>query len=276
MYKAQSPKSPDTAKAVHYFQHFPSNFLRPYGLADSRPTEHTIFHRVAPLNCEWLLRPRVAASEFADTMEQNLKYLAENDSSIVKNDAFQDIETTLLPFISSLKKLNTTNDEGPATPSDVKQLIKTMVTDDEEIDSFHNMVKIGGAMFLLGTHYSVVKTLMTNPEWYAEKAVGTTKEVADFKQNPTIKGLKQFLTSTCTNQEHQPDTNRSKAKQNLAALLESSEDEEEARPKTTKKNKRKGQKQTQQASSSSAQSSVLADECPPAKKAKKSKKDKAT
>ena len=111
MYKAQSPKSPDTPKAVHYFQHFPSNFLRPYGLANSRRTEYTILRRVAPLNCEWLLRPRVAASEFADTVEQNLKYLAESDSSIVKNDAFQHIQTTLLPFISSLKKFKTTNDQ---------------------------------------------------------------------------------------------------------------------------------------------------------------------
>lgn len=130
--------------------------------------EYTIFRRVAPLNCEWLLHPRAAASEFADTVEQNLKYLAENDSSIVKNDAFQHIQTTLLPFISSLKKLNTTNDEGPATPSHVKQLIKTMVTDDEELDSFFdNMVKIGGADVSSRYHYSIVKTLMTNPEWYA-------------------------------------------------------------------------------------------------------------
>ena len=140
-----------------------------------------------------------------------------------------------------------------------------MVTGDEEIDSFFdNVVKISGAMFLLGTHYSVVKTLMTNPEWYAEKAVGTSKEVADFKENPSIKGLKQFLTSTCTTKQgHQLDTNQSKesAKQNLTALLESSEDEEQPCPKRTKKNKQKTQKETQEASFS-AESSMLGDERP--------------
>ena len=186
MYKSQSSKSSDTPKAVHYFRHFPSSFLKPYGLADSSPSESTVFRRLAPLNCEWLLRPRVAASEFADTLEQNLKYLAENDTSIINNDAFIDVQSKLLPFLSSLNKLNTLNDDGPATPSDVKEVIKTMLTDDEETDSFFDsMVKIGGAMFLLGTHYSVVKKLMTNPQWYAEKSVRMSQEVADFKQNPT-------------------------------------------------------------------------------------------
>ena len=63
---------------------------------------------------------------------------------------------------------------------------------------FEKMVQIGGAMFLLGTHYySVVKTLFSNPQWYAEKNVDTSKEVGEFKQDPTVKGLKRFLTATC-------------------------------------------------------------------------------
>ena len=68
MYKAQSPKASGSPKAVNFFDHFPSNFLRPYVIADSRPDEDTIFRRVKALNCEWLMRPRVAASEFADTI----------------------------------------------------------------------------------------------------------------------------------------------------------------------------------------------------------------
>ena len=143
--------------------------MKPYGLADDRPPESTIFRRVVPLNCEWLLRPPVRASEFADTIEHNLNYLAQNQSPIVNNDPFKDIQTTLSPFIASLQKLNTLNDLGPATPSDVKQLIKTMVTDDQDIDAFFDeMVKIGWAMLFLGTHFSVVKSLMTNLKWYAE------------------------------------------------------------------------------------------------------------
>ena len=166
MYKAHSSKSPETPKAVHYFQHFPSNFLKPYGLADDRPAESTIFRRVTPLNCEWLLQPPVGASEFADTIKHNLNYLAQNQTPIVNNNPFKDIQTTLSPFTASLQKLNTLNDLGPAIPSGVKQLIKTMVTDAQDIDAFFDeMVKIGRAMFLLGTHFSVMKALMRNPEW---------------------------------------------------------------------------------------------------------------
>ena len=252
MYKAQSPKASGTPKAVHYFQHFPSNFLRPYGLADSGPSEETIFRRVAPLNCEWLLRPRVAASEFADTITQNLNYLSENNNEIIQKESFKQIKNNLTPFLASLQRLNTQTDNGPAKPSDIKQMMKTLLSDNEDMDAFFdNMVKIGGAVFLLGTHYSVVKTLFSNPEWYAEKAVGTSKEVGEFKEDPTIKGLKRFLTATCctSNKEETASTSQQRknpAKRNLAALVDSSPDEEEIPPpKKNKKSKEKHQEQVE-------------------------------
>jgi hypothetical protein len=49
--------------------------------------------------------------------------------------------------------------------------------------------KLGGATYLLGAHYSVVKMLLSNPEWLGEKTVSTTNEVKEFKTNATIKGL---------------------------------------------------------------------------------------
>ena len=79
MYKPEA-KSPNTPKAVHFFQHFPSNFLKPYGLADPQPPESTILRRIAPMNCEWLGRPQVAASEFAETIKGNLDILSESNS----------------------------------------------------------------------------------------------------------------------------------------------------------------------------------------------------
>lgn len=103
-----------------------SNFLRPYGLADSGPSEETIFRRLAPLNCEWLLRPLIAASEFADTISQNLNYLSENNNPIIENETFKEMKNNLSPFMGSLQRLNTQTDNGPAKPSDIKQLMKTL------------------------------------------------------------------------------------------------------------------------------------------------------
>jgi hypothetical protein len=88
------------------------------------------------------------------------------------------------------------------------------------------MFQLGGAMYLLGAHYSIVKTLMSNPEWMAEKTVGTTKAVTDFKSNPTIKGLKKYLTTTCiTSEKSATESSKPTAKHNLVQMLESDEDE---------------------------------------------------
>ena len=64
-----------------------------------------------------------------------------------------------------------------------------------------NSSKPAAPLFLLGTHYGVVKTLLTNPSQYAERVVGTASDVSTFKKNPTIPGMQRFLTGQCSSQE---------------------------------------------------------------------------
>ena len=186
MYKTKQSASPsNTPSGVLFYNHFPSNFLRPYGLTDSRPHDNTIFKRLNPKNCEWLIRPQVAMSEFAATIKQNMDFLATNNNSLIQTEKFDEMQKNLSGFLDSLERLNTRNMEKP-NPADVKDVMKTMLKDDDDVDSFDCMVKIGAAMFSMGIHYSVVKTLMTNPDEYAAKAVGSNKFISQFKTDPTI------------------------------------------------------------------------------------------
>ena len=131
-------------------------------------------------------------------------------------------------FLASLKALNTKTEEEP-TSSDVKQVLRTMLSDNEETDEvFDGLVQTGGAMFLLGTHYGVVKTLLTNPSQYAERVVGTASDVSTFKKNPTIPGMQRFLTGQCSSQEPRTTNTYVKARRNLASLLEDDSDNEGA------------------------------------------------
>ncbi|XP_046845183.1 uncharacterized protein LOC124439027 [Xenia sp. Carnegie-2017] len=41
--------SPGTPKAVSYFNHFPANFLKPYGLADDVPSQDVIMRSTKPI-----------------------------------------------------------------------------------------------------------------------------------------------------------------------------------------------------------------------------------
>ena len=51
------------------------------------------------------------------------------------------------------------------------------------MDKFlEDLVKAASSMYLFGIHYTVEKTILSNPEWYAETSVGDAKELRDFKE----------------------------------------------------------------------------------------------
>ena len=105
-----------------------------------------------------------------------------------------------------------------------------MLADNDELDNlFAQMFQVGGAMYLLGTHYTVVKTLLSNPQWSAEKTVGTSSEVNPFTCNPSIKRAKKYLTAICTSTlplSSQTSKRTKSVKRNLTSLLDSNSDEE--------------------------------------------------
>ena len=73
-----TPKKSDGG--VNYYQHFRKDFIRPYGLAHSADAfdDTTLAKRLKPINCEFMLRPHIAFSEFCETITENCKYVSEN------------------------------------------------------------------------------------------------------------------------------------------------------------------------------------------------------
>ncbi len=230
-------KSPQTPAAVSFFRHFLINFLRPYGIAYPPPTETEVLNRVLPLNCEWFGRPATAISEFASTIEANLDLLSKAKTVIVKTSKFDRLKESLHGFMDSLKKFNTKNMERDLpTPADVKTFLQTMLSNDDEVDGmFAEMFELGGAMYLLGSHFLIIKKMLQNPEWFAETTVGVTKPVRDFKSNATVKGLKEYLTqTTCSNVDRDRTSGAKSVKRNLAAMLDSDDDDDDVhRPSTS-------------------------------------------
>jgi len=81
----QSPRKTSTklgdgnvVNKVQYFNHFPKDFLRPYGPAteDGATTKEMIHKRLRTINCEWLCRPSMAASELSDSICHNSQVLS--------------------------------------------------------------------------------------------------------------------------------------------------------------------------------------------------------
>ena len=109
----QSPTPSDTPSGVLFYNHFPSNFLRPYGVADSQPHDKTILKRVNPKNCKWLICPQVGISKFAATINENMEFLATADNALIHMEKFSEMQQMLSGFLKCLHRLNTRNMENP-------------------------------------------------------------------------------------------------------------------------------------------------------------------
>ena len=110
-------------------------------------------------------------SEFAETIQQNLAFLGQNDLIYMNKSNFAKMAKSMENFVKFLKKFNTCNtDESPGS-EDIKSFLRVLLSDDEEMVSFFSdMFQFGGAMYLLGSHFHCIKSLVYNPEFYAEKA----------------------------------------------------------------------------------------------------------
>ena len=141
-------------------------------------------------------------SEFASILIENLELLCKIPSkSAVKKQQFLDMNETLAPFLTSRKALNTKN-KGQPTLSDVKQVLSMMLSNHDATDDFfEGLVQTRGAMSLPAIHYMVMKMLMTNPNQYAERVVGNTPDISEFKKNPTIPAMQRFLMRQCSSDE---------------------------------------------------------------------------
>lgn len=251
MFSKAKASSESPSRAVNYFRHFPTSFLKPYGVADGPLLEDTVLRRISSINCEWLRRPQTAASEFSETIEKNLTLLSDHDSIFLKKNKFAAIREKLQAFLEVLAKLNTKNTEEVPAPADIKRFLQTMLQENEEIDNFfQEMFQYGGAMYLLGVHYCSIKALLSNPDTYAEKCLDTfSNELKRFKSDPTIKGMKTMLTKACCNESQASGSHAPKkaTKRNLVELLDSDDEteshdepqEDEVRPPTNQKKKSK-------------------------------------
>ena len=69
-----------TKEDAKYFYHFHKDFINPCGMTHNMDTftDTKLTARLKRLNCEFLVRPTVVLSDFADTILQNINYITTN------------------------------------------------------------------------------------------------------------------------------------------------------------------------------------------------------
>ena len=116
IHRTNTSATPATPGGTRYFNHFPSNFLRPYGLAGSAPDHNTLQRRINPVCCEWLKRPHIAMSEFAATIVDNFNWLANTPNDFIATNVLKERRDSHEQFLQALSNLNTKNPEAIPLP----------------------------------------------------------------------------------------------------------------------------------------------------------------
>ena len=75
----------DTDK-VRFKSHFPHTFLKAYGRCYPVQTKNMFMYHVKLSNCEWLQRPNIAVSEFADTILENIDVMEQYRDVVIGSE----------------------------------------------------------------------------------------------------------------------------------------------------------------------------------------------
>ena len=189
--------SPRKAKGVLYFNHYPKNFLRPYGRAEAFPQESVTLSRLKPEGCEWLRRPHVAVSELSSTLNDNIPLLL-GDGEFLDSTKMQHFAHLLQPVATLLQSFHKDSDISP-TDAQCRDLLSKLINPGSNLDkSLSAAVEVGAALFSIGVNYKVAKTLLSNPERFADLMTFAPAPDPTFKTTKNILDLVPLLQQPST------------------------------------------------------------------------------
>jgi hypothetical protein len=274
MYK-QNRGTPEKPKAVSYFNQFPSNFLKPYGRTDSAPDDDTISRRTNPISCEWFLRPRVAMSEFPETMTENLQLLQDEKFTLVNTSEIATISDSVAPMLDALSRLNTKTKVVP-TKRDINTVMTYLYDNEHAFDkSIEEMIVVGGAMFTTAIQYLVARSILSQPTKLADKLALENDNTKDFKRGMDVKALRHFLERECLDNYPQTSSRSSKLHPRralLQQLRDDSDDDDDVAQEQTRRVRKTTKRTVHEDSDSSASEEEVEETAAP--KRKKSKKSR--
>lgn len=197
-------KSGSPGGGVGFFQQFTRHFIRPYGEAEGAPSPETVLKRLKPYSCEWLLRPKVALSELSDTVTKNMRIMTKKDQKVFTPETVNKFVSEMSELNKPLKKLHK-DAVTSACEKDVVDVLKFLFQDHEDLDIIvDEMFHVGGAMFATAVQLIVARTLVQDPERYAELVEASeTGSDAVFKKNADIESMRDFIVSSVLGRKHE-------------------------------------------------------------------------
>ncbi|KAJ7385212.1 hypothetical protein OS493_017591 [Desmophyllum pertusum] len=198
----QSPgKQDSTLKGVNYFKQFPRNFLVPYGASLDPTDDQKLLRYLQPFNCELLLRPSVFLSEFSSSVTHCSQALRDEMDS---EHGFLQGANNMLSFVEYSEMLrdrlipfSRDNVEVPNRNDVISFLGAIATTENDYQELIHKAFQLGNAFFSIASHCIASQILLRNPMVFAQKVSSPNGADLEFKRNPTVPSMANFISNDC-------------------------------------------------------------------------------
>ena len=193
MSKFSPQKSQNKSGGVQWWQQYARSFVTPYGRADDAPEPTKIFKRLQPFTCEWLTRPDVALSEYSDTITSNFPVLEEHGKKVLGKSFAQKLKSHFEPILANMQALNKKNTNATPTATDAKEVLRSMLDNDDLDAKMEQIFHLSGAMFAMSTNYLIASSLVRHPKEFAKLVSGQNHAAASFRQLGSVQGMKNYV-----------------------------------------------------------------------------------
>ena len=147
---------------------------------------------------EKIQRPSTASffSELAGSVEENLRYLLDKNYKLINEKKLKHFIESIQPLLESLKPL----EKGSGIKIEEKhivQMLKYFFKDDNDtLDMINEAFIVGSSLYTMSIQMLVAKAVLQDRDQYARILPNNVNGAKKLKQNPTVKGMKRFLTET--------------------------------------------------------------------------------
>ncbi|XP_078487882.1 uncharacterized protein LOC144745821 isoform X2 [Ciona intestinalis] len=184
---SSSSKKRENSGKINYFQQFPKDFLRPYGVATlpRTATDEDFKMKLKNFTCEWFTRPGIALSELTETTTKNWERISNDLSDISFEPFFTEFGEIVKRIIKHMDKIEKET-EVKQTAKQIKILLSSLKKKGELYDSYiDSFIHIGASMFSMGLHLKAAKYVSTHID-HVSKQCFEGNNLTSFLENPSL------------------------------------------------------------------------------------------
>ncbi|CAK8685697.1 unnamed protein product [Clavelina lepadiformis] len=213
----------NNAGKVNFFQYFPKDFIRPYGLAttEASGTPEDFNNKLKCYSCERLCRPGIAFSEFSETMRANWARIQQERQSLAADKPFKKLSEefeTIMELCNCLQ-----SPESSLSSKKMKRTIKSLMervqNNSELFDAYQELFfSLGSSMYLTSVHLGAAKFVFSNLDEVKRLCSEGKTNLESFKKEPTRKNYVMAAMEDLT-QKAQKVSSTSPRKRSIAEII---------------------------------------------------------